>query len=124
MSPEQEGRVGIVPVAENTMAARVCRLSPGQLDCLRLVDQLLSSREIAAALGISSHTVDQRIRQALATLGVERRAQAARIVAQYAGAYQGLIHSSPRTTNFEAAAKEPSRGTRSGTGAGGAKLSR
>ncbi len=81
------------------MAQRVARLTPGQLDCLRLVDQLLSSKEIANELQISPHTVDQRIRQALAILGVERRAQAARIVAQYAGPYeepyQRLIHQSP-----------------------------
>jgi len=77
------------------MAARVARLTTGQLDCLRLVDQLLSSKEIAAELKISPHTVDQRIRQALAILGVERRAQAARIVAGYKGPYQRLIHQSP-----------------------------
>jgi DNA-binding CsgD family transcriptional regulator len=77
------------------MAARVARLTRGQLDCLRLVDQLLSSKEIAAELKISPHTVDQRIRQALAILGVERRAQAARIVAQVKGPYQRLIHQSP-----------------------------
>jgi DNA-binding CsgD family transcriptional regulator len=70
-------------------------LSSGQLDCLKLVDQHLSSKEIASELGISPHTVDQRIRQALATLGVERRTQAARIVAQYSGPYQRLIHQSP-----------------------------
>jgi hypothetical protein len=62
---------------------------------LRLVDQLLSSKEIAAELKISPHTVDQRIRQALAILGVERRAHAARIVANYKGPYQRLIHQSP-----------------------------
>src|SRR5689334_402124 len=77
------------------MAARVARLTPGQLDCLLLVDQLLSSKEIAAELKISPHTVDQRIRQALAILGVERRAQAARIVACYKGPYQRLIHQTP-----------------------------
>jgi DNA-binding CsgD family transcriptional regulator len=81
--------------APDLMASRVARLSPGQLDCLRLVDQLLSSKEIAAELHISPHTVDQRIRQALSILGVERRTQAARIVAQYEGPYQRLIHQSP-----------------------------
>jgi DNA-binding CsgD family transcriptional regulator len=74
---------------------RVARLSPGQLDCLRLVAQHLSSKEIAAELGISPHTVDQRIRQSLQILGVERRSQAARIVAQYSEPYQRLIHQSP-----------------------------
>ena len=77
------------------MAARVARLTPGQLDCLLLVDQLLSSKEIAAELKISPHTVDQRIRQALAILGVERRAQAARVVVCYKGPYQRLIHQTP-----------------------------
>jgi DNA-binding CsgD family transcriptional regulator len=77
------------------MTQRVARLTRGQLDCLRLVDQLLSSKEIATELQISPHTVDQRIRQALAILGVERRTQAARIVAQYSGPYQRLIHQSP-----------------------------
>jgi DNA-binding CsgD family transcriptional regulator len=79
----------------DAMAERVARLTPGQLDCLRLVDQLLSSKEIASELSISSHTVDQRIRQALAILGVERRTQAARIVAQSKGPYQRLIHQPP-----------------------------
>jgi DNA-binding CsgD family transcriptional regulator len=77
------------------MAERVMRLTEGQLDCLRLVDQHLSSKEIAVELGISPHTVDQRVRQSLAILGVERRAQAARIVAQFSGPYQRLIHQSP-----------------------------
>src|SRR4051794_4026624 len=83
------------PTADDETVKRVARLSTGQLDCLRLVDQLLSSKEIAAELRISPHTVDQRIRQALAILGVERRAQAARIVAGYKGPYQRLIHQSP-----------------------------
>src|SRR3954465_5019923 len=77
------------------IAARVARLTAGQLDCLRLVDQHLSSKEIASELHISPHTVDQRIRQALGILGVERRTQAARIVAQFDEPYQRLIHQSP-----------------------------
>ena len=80
---------------ESAMAERVSRLSRGQLDCLLLVDQHFSSKEIAAELHISPHTVDQRIRGALQALGVERRAQAARIVARHQGPYQRLIHQSP-----------------------------
>ena len=75
--------------------SRIARLSAGQLDCLLLVDQHLSSKEIAAELKISPHTVDQRIRQALQILGVERRTQAARLVARHRGPYQRLIHQSP-----------------------------
>jgi DNA-binding CsgD family transcriptional regulator len=85
----------VVPDAHDPLAARVGRLTAGQLDCLKLVDQHLNSKEIAAELGISPHTVDQRIRQALAILGVPRRTQAARIVAQSSGPYQRLIHQSP-----------------------------
>jgi len=82
-------------LAEDPMMERVARLTAGQLDCLRLVDQHLSSKEIASELGISPHTVDQRVRQSLQILGVERRAQAARIVSQYCGPYQRLIHQTP-----------------------------
>jgi DNA-binding CsgD family transcriptional regulator len=77
------------------LESRIARLSPGQLDCLRLVAEHFSSKEIAQELGISSHTVDQRIRQSLQILGVERRSQAARLVAQHSGPYQRLIHQSP-----------------------------
>ena len=80
---------------DDPIAQRVARLSEAQLDCLKLVDQHLSSKEIAAELGISPHTVDQRVRQSLQILGVERRSQAARIVAQYSGPYQRLIHQPP-----------------------------
>ena len=80
--------------AGEEMAARVARLSAGQIDCLRLVNEHLNSKEIANELNISSHTVDQRIRGALHILGVERRSQAARLVAQHGGPYQRLIHQS------------------------------
>lgn len=74
---------------------RIARLTPGQLDCLRLVAENFSSKEIAGELGISPHTVDQRIRQSLHILDVQRRSQAARLVAQHKGPYQRLIHQSP-----------------------------
>jgi len=83
------------PAEDQIIAQKIARLSAGQLDCLRLVNQHLSSKEIAAELNISPHTVDQRIRGALAILGVERRSQAARLVAQHSRPYQRLIHQSP-----------------------------
>ena len=80
-------------------ASPVARLSPGQIECLLLVDRHHSSKEIATHLGISHHTVDQRIRGALEKLGVERRGEAARMVAAEITpddqAYQRLIHQSP-----------------------------
>ena len=93
-SPDAD-RGALRDMIDDPAAERIARLTSAQLDCLRLVDQHLNSKEIAAELGISSHTVDQRIRQSLAILGVERRAQAARIVAQHSGPYQRLIHQSP-----------------------------
>jgi DNA-binding CsgD family transcriptional regulator len=93
LSGAADGYAG--PANDDHMAQKVARLTAGQLDCLRLVDQHLSSKEIAAELNISPHTVDQRIRQALQILGVERRTQAARIVARFKGPYQRLIHQSP-----------------------------
>lgn len=83
------------PNADDPAEARIARLSAGQLDCLRLVNEHLSSKEIAGELNISPHTVDQRIRGALHVLGVERRSQAARFVAQHVGPYQRLIHQPP-----------------------------
>ncbi len=80
---------------ENWIPRPIDKLTSRQLDCLRLVARHLSSKEIAAELGISPHTVDQRIRQALQILSVERRSQAARIVIDETGPYQHLIHQSP-----------------------------
>jgi DNA-binding CsgD family transcriptional regulator len=92
--------------ANTSIADRVAKLSSGQLACLQLVDQHLSSKEIAQELGISPHTVDQRMRGALHILGVDRRSQAARMVAQAAGPYQRLIHQSPHIEH-DAAIDEP-----------------
>ena len=79
--------------------APLTQLSDGQIECLLLVDRHHNSKEIAARLGISPHTVDQRIRRALEKLGVERRGEAARLVAAKLPsdhpAYQRLIHQSP-----------------------------
>lgn len=74
---------------------RIARLSDGQLAVLRLVGQHMNSKEVAAELGISPHTVDQRIRTAIRLLGVARRQEAARLVALVEGPYQPLIHQSP-----------------------------
>lgn len=54
-------------------------LSPGQIEVLKLVSQFKSSKEIGRELGISHHTVDQRIKRIQAILGVPTRSEAARI---------------------------------------------
>jgi len=94
VSDRVEGSVG--PIDQGSPVAR---LSQGQIECLLLVDRHHNSKEIAAQLGISPHTVDQRIRGALDKLGVERRGEAARLVAAAISpddvTYQRLIHQSP-----------------------------
>ena len=92
-------------MSESSPEPRVAKLSKGQLDCLLLVDQHLSSKEIAVRLGISPHTVDQRIRQSLQILGVERRQQAARLVAEGRAPYQRLIHQSPHIEDHSQSAQ-------------------
>jgi DNA-binding CsgD family transcriptional regulator len=61
--------------------AALDRLTQAQIDCLLLVYQHMTSKQIAPRLGVSSHTVDQRIRTALRILGCTSRAQAAQLVA-------------------------------------------
>jgi DNA-binding CsgD family transcriptional regulator len=58
---------------------RLSKLTQGQRDCLRLVGQYLSSKEIARVLDISPHTVDQRLKRATALLEVPTRFDAARL---------------------------------------------
>jgi len=64
------------------MRSRSASLSDGEVKCLMLVAEHLSSKEIAVRLGISSHTVDQRVRRSLHLLGLPTRRHAARWVKQ------------------------------------------
>ena len=72
-------------------------LTAGQRDCLRLVYQHKSSKEIARELDISPHTVDQRLRVAMRKLGVESRKKAAVMLARASEepVYQSLIYQFP-----------------------------
>ncbi|MEO9633362.1 helix-turn-helix transcriptional regulator [Parasphingorhabdus sp.] len=72
-------------------------LNDGQRACLRLVLANLNSKEIARELGVSPHTVDQRLRTALRVLNVQSRFEAARKFALLdpEGTYQPLIYQSP-----------------------------
>ena len=54
-------------------------LTSGQVDVLQLVSQYKSSKEIGRELGISHHTVDQRIKRIQAILNVRSRSEAARV---------------------------------------------
>jgi DNA-binding CsgD family transcriptional regulator len=76
----------------------IARLSAAQVDTLRHVLAHRSSKEIARIMGVSPHTVDERIRRAIRTLGVSTRVEAARIVAasETEPAYQPLIYQPPQ----------------------------
>src|SRR5690349_2224559 len=75
----------------------LARVTEGQRACLRLVLQHKSSKEIARSLGISPHTVDQRLKQAMRHLGASSRVEAAKRLASLEGAsgYQSLAHQGP-----------------------------
>ncbi len=73
------------------------KLTPAQLACLRLVNQHQTSKHIAIALGISHHTVDQRISRACKALGAATRGEAARLVAarDVAQGYEPFVYQPP-----------------------------
>jgi DNA-binding CsgD family transcriptional regulator len=56
------------------------QLTDGQKDCLRLVYNHMTSKDIARDLGVSPHTVDMRLRTAMKVLGVATRIEAARLL--------------------------------------------
>jgi len=72
---------------------RVSRLTDKQRECLRLVDDHLSSKEIAPLLSITPEAVDQRLKTAVRVLGVASRFEAARLLARHEGrAYQQTVY--------------------------------
>lgn len=84
---------GYLPVL---MERRVARLSEGQRECLRMVYRHMETKEIARILGISPDGVTQRIKAAMRILGVNRRRDAALILAEAEGAepYPPLVYPS------------------------------
>ena len=72
----------------------VARLSEGQRECLRMVYRHMETKEIARVLGLSPDGVTQRIKTAMRILGVDRRRDAALILAEAEGteAYPPLVH--------------------------------
>jgi|TARA_R110001606_G_scaffold10898_3_gene47040 DNA-binding CsgD family transcriptional regulator len=93
--------------------SNIDKLNDGQRDCLRFVLAHLNSKEIARELGVSPHTVDQRLRTAMRILNAQSRFEAARKFAaeDQQQAYQPLIYQSstvePARENRE---QEPSSG--------------
>lgn len=99
------------------LAMRLKQLSAGQKICLSLVAQHFSSKEIALELGVSPHTVDQRIRAALRKLRVAHRRDAALLLLRHEGPLlvpeQGLVRGPPPARrNSNAGTNELSAGWR------------
>jgi len=57
-------------------------LSVAQIETLRHVFEHKNSKEIARMMGVSPHTVDERVRRSLKKLNVSNRIEAARILAR------------------------------------------
>lgn len=70
-----------MPETDMGVETKLTGLSEGQKAALALVAQYKSSKEIARILGISPHTVDQRMKRVQAILGVNSRFEAARLFA-------------------------------------------
>jgi DNA-binding CsgD family transcriptional regulator len=66
-------------------ADRIGRLTDKQRECLRMVYRHMETKEIARVLGLSPDGVSQRIKTAMKTLGVDRRRDAALILAEAEG---------------------------------------
>jgi hypothetical protein len=64
-------------------AARFDRLSEGQKECLRLFHARWEIKDIARQIGRSPVTVNQRLAAARKHLGVDRSAEAARLLAEH-----------------------------------------
>ena len=65
------------------MPDRPLGLSPRQIECLKLAAAHRTSKEIAAELGLSPHTVDGHIQAAVSALGLPDRSAAARLMAAH-----------------------------------------
>jgi DNA-binding CsgD family transcriptional regulator len=80
---------------------RVGKLTDGQREVLRRVNRHMETKEIARELGISPDGVNQRIKAAMRILGVNRRRDAALILAEAEGQppYQPLVYP-PRDIAF------------------------
>jgi DNA-binding CsgD family transcriptional regulator len=90
--------------SESPRNPRVKLLTEGERECLRLVYQHMTSKDIARQLGVSHHAVDMRLRQAIRKLEVVSRIDAARALIAEEGIsstesmatdYQPLIYQAP-----------------------------
>lgn len=74
---------GAKDMSDQNVNSQIIKLTEAQKQCLRLVADLMSSKQIARTLDISHHTVDQRLKRAQSILHVSSRAEAARMLVSY-----------------------------------------
>lgn len=80
---EGQVRTALDDVTRPTRTARVAQLSPQERRVLDLIAQGLTNRQIGQRLGIREKTVKNYVTSLLLKLGLERRTQAAVLVAQW-----------------------------------------
>jgi len=81
--------------------ARLQALTQRERDCLRLVLDQLSSKEIGRTLGISPTSVDTHVRRAREKLGVDDRYAAAQLLAAWERDGVSERRSSPRPSSSQ-----------------------
>ena len=89
---------GVCSVIDPRLAQRLSRITSAQRDCLQLVLEHKTSKDIALVLGISPHAVDKRLKAAAHILEVDGRLAAAKLVRdhdQSSSGYQRLAYRSP-----------------------------
>jgi DNA-binding CsgD family transcriptional regulator len=90
----------MMPPLSDNLEEAVQRLTPREKECLRLVAQLMTSKQIALQLGISKHTVDERIERACRRIGAPGRYEAARILASHESGSAPPIESGPHSVGL------------------------
>lgn len=88
---------------EKDQFERFRRLTQKQRDCLDLVVERKTSKEIARILGISMHAVDLRLTNARLTLGASNRAQSAILYEQLRKTYGEMTCHFPLLPDDDAA---------------------
>jgi DNA-binding CsgD family transcriptional regulator len=85
----------------NNQPAALATLTEKQKECLRLVRNDYSSKEIGRQLGISQYAVDQRLRNATRQLQAQSRFAAARILREFEfpdndnATYHSMVYDAP-----------------------------
>lgn len=76
-------------------------LTTSQIDLLARVAEFRSSRQIAHELGISRHTVDQRIKTIVKKMCVDTRAEAARAFLESTNGFMSRFSNQIETSEFQ-----------------------